>query len=340
MIEIQKNISLQLFNTFGIRATAKYFCVIKSELEYLTLIKHPIYKTEEQLFLGGGSNILFTKDFNGLVIKNEIKGLAIVKEDDDNILLNVKSGEGWHELVMYCVSNDWGGIENLSLIPGTVGAAPMQNIGAYGVEMKDVIDTVEAIDVLTGEKKLFTNQECCFEYRESIFKNNVRGKFFISSITLSLTKKNHRLSVNYGAIKETLNQLKIDTVTIQAISKVVIAIRQSKLPDPTVLGNAGSFFKNPTITQTALDYIKNIDASVPYYTTENQNVKIPAGWLIEQCGWKGKQIKNIGVHRHQALVLVNYGDGNGEDIYQLSNEIIESVKEKFNIILTREVNIV
>ncbi len=340
MIHVQKNIQLKSFNTFGIKAHARYFCVIHSEQDLEELIKLPVFKNEKRLFLGGGSNILFTKDFDGLIIKNELTGKAIVEQNEDRLLLNVKSGENWHELVMFCLRNDWGGIENLSLIPGTVGAAPIQNIGAYGVEMKDVIEHVEVIDVTSGKKTIVNNKECCFGYRESIFKTQLKEKYFISSVTLSLTKKNHQLNINYGAIKDTLLQQQVATITIQSISDAVVMIRKSKLPDPSLIGNAGSFFKNPTLTRDEFTRIQKIDTSMPYYTTENQSVKIPAGWLIEQCGWKGKRINNIGVHQHQALVLVNYGDGNGEDVFELSTQIASSVKDKFDIILSTEVNIV
>jgi len=340
MIQIQENVSLKPFNTFGIDVYSRYFCVIRSEEELQHLLTLNLFKSNDRLFLGGGSNVLFTKDFAGLIIRNEISGIQVVEENDDRISIKVSAGEAWHSLVMHCVENNWGGIENLSLIPGTVGAAPIQNIGAYGVEIKDVIENVEAIDLQSGVKKVFTNHECCFGYRESIFKNELKEKFFISSITLSLTKKNHLLNINYGAIKDVLEQSTSREVTIKTISDAVIKIRRSKLPDPTMIGNAGSFFKNPTITQEALKRIQNIDASIPYYATENQNVKIPAGWLIEQCGWKGKRINNVGVHQHQALVLVNYGEGKGKDIYDLANNISASVKAKYDIALSTEVNVI
>jgi len=340
MIQIQRNISLQPFNTFGIKATAYYLCHITNTTQFVELLSEPIYRNEKRLLLGGGSNILFTKDYNGLVIKVEMKGMTIEAETDELVLLKVSAGEVWHDLVMYCINNGWGGIENLSLIPGTVGAAPIQNIGAYGVEIKEVIVNVEAIDVNSGKIVSFTNEECGFGYRQSIFKEELKEKYFISSITLSLTKKNHRININYGAIQDMLKQQSKFDVNIKSISDAVIAIRKNKLPDPSLIGNAGSFFKNPTISQDVYKVIKNINPTMPYYTTENQNVKIPAGWLIEQCGWKGKRVKNIGVHQHQALVLVNYGEGNGEDIFQLSKDIASSVKEKFGITLTTEVNII
>ncbi len=314
-------------------------CTITSTDQYKELLSHPVYRNERILLLGGGSNILFTKDFDGLVIKVEIKGMTIIDEDYERVLLKVNAGEAWHDLVIYCINNNWGGVENLSLIPGTTGAAPIQNIGAYGVEIKDVIEEVQVIDVSSGKIISFTREECCFGYRQSIFKEELKEKYFISSITLSLTKKNHRISINYGAIQDMLHQQNVVDVNIKSISDAVISIRKNKLPDPLLIGNAGSFFKNPTISYNQYLSIKNINPTMPYYTTENQNVKIPAGWLIEQCGWKGKRINNIGVHQHQALVLVNYGDGNGEEIFQLSQDIASSVKEKFGVTLTTEVNI-
>lgn len=340
MIKIEENISLRLYNTFGIEVKAHHFCRISSEDQLRELINTPVYKNEPHLVLGGGSNVLFTKDYAGLVIKGDIKGIHIEQETDETVVLNVKSGEVWHELVMYCVHHQWGGIENLSLIPGTVGAAPIQNIGAYGVEIKEVIQKVDGIDMITGEHKSFNNDECRFGYRESIFKYELKENIFISSVTLSLTKKNHRFNTSYGAIKVTLKAMNITQPTLKSISDAVIQIRRSKLPDPLVIGNAGSFFKNPTISLTHFENLKKQYPQIPGYHSVNQEVKVPAGWLIEQCHWKGKRINNIGVHTQQALVLVNYGDGKGEEIFQLAMQIVSSVKEKFNIILTPEVNLI
>jgi UDP-N-acetylmuramate dehydrogenase len=274
------------------------------------------------------------------VIKNELKGIELVSQTSEHLELKVASGESWHELVMYCVQKDWGGIENLSLIPGTVGAAPMQNIGAYGVEVKSVIKKVRAIDRQTGDIREFSNEECQFGYRESVFKGALKEKFFISSVTLTLTKKNHQLNTHYGAIQDTLHALQVSTPTIQSISNAVIRIRQSKLPDPNVIGNAGSFFKNPTIDKKQFDKLKNTYPLIPGYFSDNQEVKVPAGWLIEQCGWKGIRIGDAGVHAQQALVLVNYQHATGEEIFSLALQIKESVKKKFDIDLTMEVNII
>ncbi|MFN7791890.1 MAG: UDP-N-acetylmuramate dehydrogenase [Cyclobacteriaceae bacterium] len=340
MTQIEENKDLRALNTFGFKVKAKFFTTIHSKEELHELIHSDLYQREERLILGGGSNILFKRDYDGLVIKVDLKGITVVSQTEDSLLLQVASGEVWHELVLHCVNNNWGGIENLSLIPGLVGAAPIQNIGAYGTEIKNRITQVEAIDLKTGLTKLFTNEECCFGYRESVFKNALREKYFISSITLTLTKKNHRLNTSYGAIHETLSSMNIEQPTIKSISDAVIAIRQSKLPDPRVIGNAGSFFKNPSITVNHYQSLQKTNTTIPSYPSANQEVKVPAGWLIEQCGWKGKKINHVGVHPKQALVLVNYGDGKGEDVFDLAVKIASSVKEKFNIELTPEVNII
>jgi len=340
MTQIEENKDLRALNTFGFKVKAKFFTTIHSKEELHELIHSDLYQREERLILGGGSNILFKRDYDGLVIKVDLKGITVVSQTEDSLLLQAASGEVWHELVLHCVNNNWGGIENLSLIPGLVGAAPIQNIGAYGAEIKNMITQVEAIDLKTGLTKLFTNEECCFGYRESVFKNALREKYFISSITLTLTKKNHRLNTSYGAIHETLSSMNIEQPTIKSISDAVIAIRQSKLPDPRVIGNAGSFFKNPSITVNHYQSLQKTNTTIPSYPSANQEVKVPAGWLIEQCGWKGKKINHVGVHPKQALVLVNYGDGKGEDVFDLAVKIASSVKEKFNIELTPEVNII
>ncbi len=339
MISIQEHVNLLPYNTFKIAAKARYFASVNTVAELRALMDTSVYKHEKHLILGGGSNILFTGDFEGLVIKIDLKGIETVWEDDSIIELKAGAGEPWHSFVMFCVKNNYGGVENMSLIPGTVGAAPMQNIGAYGVEVKDLIKTVEAIDVTSGDARVFSNRECEFGYRESVFKHTLKGKYFISSVTLTLTKKNHVLNTSYGAIQQTLDQHHT-AASIKSISDAVIAIRQQKLPDPKVAGNAGSFFKNPTIEQSQYESLKKLYPEMPGYFTENQHVKVPAGWLIEQCGWKGKTFDNIGVHPHQALVLVNYGNGTGEKIRALAQDILASVKEKFAIDLQSEVNII
>lgn len=339
MIKIEEHISLRAYNTFGIEAKARYFCTISSEDQLIELLNTPEYKNQPHLLLGGGSNILFTKDYEGLVIKVNLKGIEVTNRTADTISVNVKSGEVWHEFVMYCVQQQWGGVENLSLIPGTVGAAPIQNIGAYGVEIKDVVECVGGIDLKTGKQKTFTNTECNFGYRESIFKHDLKEKIFISSVTLTLTTNNHILNTSYGAISSILAENK-KYPSIKTISDAVVNIRRSKLPDPLIIGNAGSFFKNPTIQLDHYNELKKTHPDIPGYPSVNQYVKVPAGWLIEQCNWKGKRFDDVGVHANQALVLVNYGNGNGEEIFQLAKKISASVNATFNIDLTPEVNIV
>jgi UDP-N-acetylmuramate dehydrogenase len=337
---IQQNVDLLPFNTFGIQAIAKYFTTVTSIDDARSVFSSEIFKKEKHFILGGGSNLLLTKNFDGLVIKVEIKGKEIVDEDESNITLRVGSGENWHAFVMYCVDRNLGGVENLSLIPGTVGAAPMQNIGAYGVEIKKNILSVEAVEIATGDVRNFSNEACHFGYRESIFKQEAKDKFLISSVALKLTKKDHHFNITYGAIDETLKSLGAPVLSLKAISDAVIYIRSNKLPDPSRIGNAGSFFKNPSIPADLMDFIKKDFPSLPSYPSTNGLVKIPAAWLIEQCGWKGKTFNNIGVHQHQALVLVNYGGGEGEKIWELAMKIQASVKEKFNITLQPEVNVI
>ncbi|HEU5147709.1 MAG TPA: UDP-N-acetylmuramate dehydrogenase, partial [Chryseosolibacter sp.] len=327
MITIQENVDLFPYNTFGIHAIARYFVVVRSVEEARNVFRSEQFRTNAHLILGGGSNILLTKDFDGIVVKNEISGINVVSENDSTVELRVGSGENWHRLVMFCVERELGGIENLSLIPGTVGAAPMQNIGAYGVEIREVIREVEAIEIKTGDLRSFSRDECAFGYRESVFKQELKNQFFISSITLSLTRKAHHFKVSYGAIKEVLDEKGVSDLSIGAISDAVIEIRRKKLPDPAVIGNAGSFFKNPSIDEASFASLKRDYPAIPSFPGENRLVKIPAAWLIEQCGWKGKTFDNIGVHKHQALVLVNYGHGEGKKIWELAMKIQSSVKE-------------
>ena len=284
--------------------------------------------------------MLLCNDYPGLLIRNAIKGLQIVHEDDDHVLLRVYSGESWHETVMYCVERNWGGIENLSLIPGTVGAAPMQNIGAYGVELEQVFDQLEALNLNTLELETFNKTQCAFGYRESVFKRQLKGQYFIYSVTFKLSKK-PIIHADYGDIQAILNEkgLSAETAGIKDVSDAVIHIRQSKLPDPKVLGNSGSFFKNPQITKEHFEALKLQFPDIKGYP-QNDGIKVPAGWLIEQCGWKGKRVGNTGSHAKQALVLVNYGGATGTEIYQLAQDIIQSVADKFSIQLEPEVNIV
>lgn len=340
MDAFEENVSLLPYNTFGIQARARLFTVVKSMAEVQTLVQAGTFKNEPLLILGGGSNLLLTQDFDGVVVKNEIRGIQIVNEDADQVVVEVGSGEVWHDFVMRSVENGWGGLENLSLIPGTMGAAPMQNIGAYGVEVKKNILKVTAIDLATGAVEFFDNAACRFGYRESIFKHELKGKYFISSVTLILTRRNHQFNTSYGVIGEILKKNGIEHPSLKAISDAVVSIRQSKLPDPKVIGNAGSFFKNPTVPPEKLESLRKTYMQIPSYPEENGYYKIPAAWLIEQSGWKGKRIDNIGVHEHQALVLVNYGGGEGRSIWQLAMNIQASVSAKFDITLQPEVNVI
>ena len=337
---ILENVDLQSFNTFGIKVSTSRFVTITSIEDAKALFQSPLFRKTKHLILGGGSNVLFTKDFDGLVVKVELRGIEILDENEDTVTLKVGAGENWHQFVLHCVERNWGGVENLSLIPGTVGAAPIQNIGAYGVEIKNIITSVEAMEIDTGKIKTFSNSECNFGYRDSIFKQSEKDKYLISSITLILTKRNHQFNTSYGAIEEILKQQGISHPTVKSISDAVIQIRRSKLPDPQVVGNAGSFFKNPTIDSKLYESIKKDHPSFPSYPSADGLVKIPAAWLIEQCGWKGKTFDHIGVHKNQALVLVNYGGGEGKKIWQLALDIKASVQQKFNITLQPEVNVI
>ncbi len=337
-MELKNHISLKDHNTFGIDVKADAFVRIQTANDLQNAVSEGIF-TKKYLVLGGGSNILFTGDFHGTVIQNAITGIKIEDETADAVFVSAKGGETWHKLVMFCVERDLGGIENLSLIPGTVGAAPIQNIGAYGVELKETFFQLTAIDLSSGDKKIFTHADCKFGYRNSIFKQELKGKYFIYEVTVRL-EKNKKLNVSYGAIRQVLNEKGIEFPTIKNVSDAVIQIRKSKLPDPEILGNAGSFFKNPEIPTAGFEILKKEFPEIPGYPLENNFTKIPAGWLIEQCGWKGKRIGNTGAHKDQALVLVNYGGATGNEIYTLALEIVKSVKEKFGIEIQPEVNII
>jgi UDP-N-acetylmuramate dehydrogenase len=339
MIKIRERVNLKPYNTFGINAEAKFFVDVFNEDDVREVFRRS-NEFSRILILGGGSNILLTKDFDGLVVHNSLKGIEVVDRTEHHATIKVGSGEIWHDLVMYAVANNFGGIENLSLIPGTVGAAPMQNIGAYGVEAKEVIVRVDAIDRATGATRSFSRDECMFGYRESVFKHELKEKFFISSVTLSLTNKDHHLNVSYGAIGDTLKQMNVMQPTIRDVSEAVISIRRSKLPDPKAIGNAGSFFKNPVIDVAKYKELKQRFPAMPGYTSDNQEVKVPAGWLIEQCSFKGFRDGDVGVHRMQALVLVNYDNGSGDEILSLAKKIQRTVKETFDIELNAEVNII
>lgn len=335
-MSIQQNISLKNYNTFGIDVTAKRFIYVDSVYQLQQLLK-----TEKDIFLiSGGSNMLLTKDIEKLVVHIDIKGISIDKEDDDFVYLTVNAGEDWHEFVLFCVDNKYGGIENLSLIPGNVGTCPIQNIGAYGVEVKDTITKVEAIEIESQKLVSFSNAECNFGYRNSIFKNEVKGKYVISSVSFKLTKRNHNLNTSYGAIETELASKNIKDPSLKNISDAVIAIRKSKLPNPKEIGNSGSFFKNPVITEKLFLELQKEYPDIPSYRISDTEVKIPAGWLIEKAGFKGKRFGNYGVHEKQALVLVNYGNATGEEIFKLAKKIQQTILKQFNISLEIEVNVI
>jgi UDP-N-acetylmuramate dehydrogenase len=337
-MEIQKNISLKQFNTFGIDARAKEFVVIKTRQDLLDLISQRDLTKEKFLMLGGGSNILFTKDFDGLIIKIEISGIELINEDDQYVWVKVGAGVIWHDFVLHTIDNGWSGLENLSLIPGTVGASPIQNIGAFGVEVKDVIEEVVGVDISTKKINTIKASDCHFEYRSSIFKTRLKNKFLITDVIFRL-RKHPELHTEYGAIKDELNKGNIGHPTIMDISNVVINIRRSKLPDPQVIGNAGSFFKNPVVTEQKLSELRSTYPSIVSYPFRNQ-YKLAAGWLIEQAGWKGRRENNVGCHDKQALVLLNYGAAKGAEVLSLAQKIQDSIKQKFGVELEMEVNLI
>ena len=340
---MQENFSLKNYNTFGVDASAKYFAEVSTLDELLEALKIlPLYRleTSQLLILGGGSNLLFTEGFDGLVVQINLKGISEKLISENEVLITANSGENWHELVQYCLAKNYGGFENLSLIPGNVGTSPMQNIGAYGVEIKDTFVSCKILNLENLEVEVFDKEKCDFGYRDSIFKKEGRGKYVILEVTFRLTTKNHLIKTEYGAIKVELEEMGIENPTIQEVSKAVIAIRESKLPNPKLTGNAGSFFKNPTITKRNYLELKKKFDTIPGYPNEN-GIKVPAGWLIEQCGWKGKQIGNVASHKDQSLVIINAtGNATGKEIYDFSQMIIDSVQEKFGILLEREVNVI
>jgi UDP-N-acetylmuramate dehydrogenase len=335
---VQNNVPLKNLNTFGIEAIAKYFAEINSIQDFEQLITMDEFKNHPRLIIGGGSNMLLTQDIDGLVIKNNLLGKDILEEDEEVVTVKIMSGENWHETVVWATDHGWGGFENLALIPGSVGATPVQNIGAYGVEIKDTIDRVGVIDMQTGELKELINADCNFGYRDSIFKNQAKGKYFITYVIFKLSKI-ASLNTDYGVLKNQLQEMGIETPTMQNVRDAVIAIRKSKLPDPKLIGNAGSFFKNPVVSETDFKRLEQDYPDMPFFDAE-QGVKIPAGWLIEQCGWKGKRVGNVGVHEKQALVLVNYGNATGQEIKKLSEDIQKSVHDTFGIRLESEVNMI
>ena len=336
-MQIEEYKSLKDFNTFGIDCIARYFVSVSTVSELREVLSH---RTHSELFvLGGGSNMLLTGPLDAFVLHVNLKGIEILDESENEVYIKAMAGENWHEFVQYCISNDFGGLENLSLIPGNVGTAPIQNIGAYGVELKDTFVSCSTLHLETLEDKVFTKKECDFGYRNSIFKNGEKGKHIITSVTFRLTKRNHVKNISYGDIKEVLKANAIENPSIRDISEAVIAIRQAKLPDPKILGNSGSFFKNPIVDiDTFQEFIQKFP-DAPYYKMSSTQFKIPAGWLIENAGFKGKRFGDAGVHKNQALVLVNYGNATGKEIWDLAMEIQKKVSEMTGINIEPEVNV-
>ncbi len=338
-----ENIALAEYTSFGVESTARFFASFGDEIALADLLdwgsRYPL------LILGGGSNLLFTRDVDGLVLKNEIKGINELHEDEDYVYVRAGAGENWHQFVLYCIERNWAGLENLSLIPGNVGASPMQNIGAYGVEVEDLFWDLEAWDITEKKRVTFTKSDCRFGYRESVFKNDYKGRFVILNVTFRLRKK-PRFNISYGAIEQELSIMGVSELSIKAISDAVIRIRSSKLPDPAVTGNAGSFFKNPSVSADFIEQLRIRFPELVAYPNADGTYKLAAGWLIEHTGpaqgisWKGFRRGDAGCHDRQALVLVNYGKAKGSDIYQLSEDILQSVREKFGVVLEREVNII
>lgn len=333
-MKILQNIPLQPYNTFGINVTAKQFITISSLQELTKLIA-----IEKNIFLvSGGSNMLLTKDIDALVVHLDLKGIIVNDTEKDHVFVTAEAGENWHDFVIWCISQNYGGLENLSLIPGNVGTSPIQNIGAYGVEVKDTFHQLEALEIETGKLRVFTNEDCNFGYRNSIFKNEFKGKYIITAVTFKLTKNKHNFNISYGAIKDSIKD--IENPSLKEISDAIIAIRERKLPDPTKIGNSGSFFKNPVINTDAFKKIQEKYPNVPHYVISTKEIKVPAGWLIEQCGFKGKRFGDAGVHENQALVLVNYGKATGKEIFTLAQTIQQTVKNTFDILLEIEVNVI
>ncbi|MFZ4671063.1 MAG: UDP-N-acetylmuramate dehydrogenase [Flavobacterium sp.] len=337
-MNIQHNISLKKYNTFGIEAKAKEFVAVHSVSELKTILQEN--KSNAKFILGGGSNMLLTKDIDALVIHIDLKGKKILKANDDFVWVESMAGENWHEFVLWTIDQNIGGLENMSLIPGNVGTTPVQNIGAYGTEIKDTFVSCEAINIATQEMKTFSTEECHFGYRESIFKHAVKDQFIITSVVFKLTKRNHKINTSYGDITKELEKQNVISPTLKDVSNAVIAIRHSKLPDPKELGNSGSFFKNPIITKTEFEKIHVLHPEMPHYIVSETEVKVPAGWLIEKAGFKGKRFGDAGIHKNQALVLVNYGHATGEEILNVSKDIQAKILKEFGIAIEAEVNVI
>ncbi|WP_298412474.1 UDP-N-acetylmuramate dehydrogenase [Hydrotalea sp.] len=336
-MQLNHNISLQKYNTFGIQAFAENFAIIETS-DDITTLSELTRQYEQWHVLGGGSNILLTDNLNGLTIYNQLKGITIIEENDTTVLVKAFAGEKWNDLVQFCLQHNFAGVENLSLIPGSVGAAPIQNIGAYGVELKNVLETVEAYRLDEHKTEIFSNKDCNFGYRDSVFKQSFKNRIIIVAIKLRLSKI-PKLVIGYGTLQQQLEKTGISKPTIQQVAEAVNIIRTSKLPDPAKIGNAGSFFKNPTISKFRLHVLSEQYADIPGFTLNEMNFKISAAWLIEQSGWKGKREGNVGCNPLQPLVIVNYGGATGKEVYDFSEKIVQSVKQKFGIELEREVNI-
>ena len=337
-MEAKKQVSLVQYNTFGVSVSTPLFAEVRSSLEVQEVLKDPRF--EDALILGGGSNVLLLQDLSRPVIKISIPGIRIMEETEQTAIVSAGAGVVWHDLVMWCIANNLGGIENLSLIPGLVGAAPIQNIGAYGVELSDVFHNAIGIGRKTGDSKIFEAEDCEFGYRDSIFKNELKDEYVITTLRLSLTKTQHQLHLEYGGITQTLDEMGVTNPTIDDVAKAVIRIRSSKLPDPTKLGNAGSFFKNPIVLKDKAVQIAKLYPDMPSYSIDNQFTKIPAGWLIEQAGFKGKIFGNVGMHKNQALVLVNYGAATGTELWEHAQRVMDAVLSTFDIELEPEVNLI
>jgi UDP-N-acetylmuramate dehydrogenase len=335
-MNIIQNQSLKNYNTFGIDAKAKEFIAVNT----VDALVEVVASSQDLFILGGGSNMLLTQDIQKLVVHVDLKGREIIEENEDFVIVRAQAGENWHEFVLWCIDQNFGGIENLSLIPGNVGTTPIQNIGAYGVEIKDTLFSCEALNRKTLQIETFTNAQCQFDYRESVFKNELKEQYIITAVLFKLTKKKHKVSTTYGAIETELSNQNIQNPTLKDISNAVIAIRQSKLPDPKELGNSGSFFKNPVISKEAYEKAKAIHPDMPHYVVSENSVKVPAGWLIEQAGFKGKRFGDAGVHKNQALVLVNYGTATGAELVALSQTIQQTILDQFGIAIEAEVNII
>lgn len=336
-MNIQHNISLKKYNTFGIDAKARHFTSVSGTDELLEILRNPGYP--DKFVLGGGSNILLTGDINALVIHMNIRGISVIHENENYVFVQAGAGENWHKFVLWTLERGYGGLENLSLIPGNVGTAPIQNIGAYGVELKDVFKECKAVEIASGNIKTFSSEDCSFGYRDSVFKREAKGKYIITNVTVKLTKDKHNIRTDYGAIRSRLGELGIEAPTIRDISNAVIFIRRDKLPDPEKIGNSGSFFKNPVIPVEDFEKLELQYPEIPHYPVSDSHVKVPAGWLIEQCGFKGRRFGDAGIHAKQALVLVNYGNATGKEIWKLAQAIRETVHEKFGISIEPEVNI-